>query len=844
MTLQGLTESEAQERLLRDGPNELQGDVQRGFLSAAWNVLRQPMFLLLLGAGTLYVFLGDLFDAVALLFAVVAMIATTLYQDRKSERAVHKLKELTTPLSRVLRDGVERAVPTRELVRGDVVLLREGDRVPADGVVIECTNLRVDESLLTGESVPVDKLPASEERLLPPGSDDSGSAYAGTLVVQGTGHARVLATAGYTAMGRIGAALRQTEQKRSLLGQEVDRVVRRIALGGALLCAAVILAYGLLEGDFVQGWLAGITLAMAILPEEAPVVLTVFTLLGAFRIAKHGVIARRPEAIESLGSATVLCIDKTGTITENRMRVAMLCPRDGDALAVGRTLPQSVPEAVHELLEFGVLACAPNPHDPMDQALRTLGETALRDTEHLHREYVREQEYPLTRSLLAVSHLWSTDAARGHVAAAKGAPEAIADLCHLDAEAMRALMAQAESLAASGLRVLGVAHARYEQERHPDDAHTFEFVLSGLIGFEDPVRESVPAAMAAFRHAGVRVVMITGDHAATARAISEQAGMALQHGVMLGKDFAALDEPARIAAVQTHSVFARAAPEHKLMLVRALESAGELVAMTGDGVNDAPALKASHIGIAMGARGTDVAREASALVLTNEDFGAIAHSIVLGRRIFDNLRKAMRYILSVHVPIAAMALLPVLLGMPPMFFPIHVVFLEMVIDPACTIALEAEEPDPRVLTQPPRRAGGLFSRRAVVVSVLQGMSLLVAVLAVFVLALRHTSEEQARALSFVTLVVGNLALILVQRSGDRSALSTLLRTRNVPANVLSLAALVALALSLLVPLLRELFHFALPEPTHLALAAGAALVSVLWMDLLKQKPLLTDASAR
>ncbi len=835
-TWPGLSQSDAEARLARDGKNELEGDTSPSLWGAVLAIVRQPIFLLMLGAGVLYLVLGGLSDALALLGAVVAMIGLSLYQERKTERAVHELKQLTAPLAHVIRDGAPRTIENRLVVVGDVVILREGDRVPADAMVLDCTNLRVDESLLTGESVPLDKLPGTEAALLaPPGRDDETSVYAGTLVVRGTGVAVVRATGARTAIGSIGTSLRDTVTKKSVLRSEVDAVVRRVALGGLALCALLIVLYGVLAHDYLAGLLAAITLAMAILPEEFPVVLTVFTLLGAFRIAKHGVLARRPEAIEALGSASVLCVDKTGTITENKMRVAELRANVGEPFPVTTELPQQLPEAVHEVMEFAILASAPESFDPMDQALHALGERALRGTEHLHTDYTREQEYPLTRSLLAVTHLWRTAEAHGHVVAAKGAPEAIADLCHLSGEEATALLEQVAGMAARGQRVLAVARARLDQERHPEHAHDFVFSLVGLVGFEDPVRASVPAAMAAFAKAGVRVVMITGDHAATACALARQAGMDVAQGVMTGDQLAALSETERSAAVARVSVFARAAPDHKLLIVRALQAAGQLVAMTGDGVNDAPALKAAHIGIALGARGTDVAREAAALVLTNEDFGTIAQAIMLGRRVFENLRKAMMYILAVHIPIAGLALLPILLGLPAVLFPIHVVFLELVIDPACTIALEAEAPDPAALLAPPRAHGAaLFDRQVVLTSIAQGLALLVTIVIVYAVSLaQRLSVDQARALAFVTLVVGNLSLISVQRSRTRSALFTLLRSRNVPATALSLSTLAVLAATLLWPKARTFFHFALPPTSAIAVAVAAAMASVLWYDIVK-----------
>ncbi len=832
----GLSSERARAQLLVDGPNELGSDAATGFWHSAFEVVREPMLLLLLAAGGIYLVLGSARDALTLLFAVAAMIGMALFQKRKTEHAVSRLKQLSAPQARVVRDGREQAIATAEVVQGDVVLLREGDRIAADAALVSSSNLRVDESLLTGESVPVDKLPGEfDQPLLPPESGSTALVYAGTLVVQGHGACVVRATGARSAMGRIGMALTSTQPPASPLQLEVRRMVRVIAILGGLLCALLAVVYGLSQHDATRGLLAGITLAMSILPEEMPVVLAVFTTLGAFRISKFQVLARRAEAVEALGSATVLCVDKTGTITENRMRIAVLAPIGGADYEVVAHAGESLPEEVHELLEYGVLASQPASPDGMERAFHSFGEAALHGTEHLRPEYTREQEYPLTRDMLAVSHLFRAGDTSGHVVAAKGAPEAVADLCHLDAQASAQLLERATAMAKSGLRVLAVARARYEPSNHPTNQHDFDFAVLGLVGLEDPVRASVPAATAAFRRAGVRVVMITGDHADTARAIARKAGLDVGAGVLTGAELGQLGERERNAAVAHTNVFARCNPEHKLQLIHALTAAGELVAMTGDGVNDAPALKAAHIGIAMGVHGTDVAREAAALVLATEDFGAIAQAIVVGRRVLANLRKAMTYVVAVHVPIAGMALAPVLLGMPAMLLPVHLVFLELVIDPACTIALEAEEPDEDLAGASPSKAGrSLLARSTLLRSVVQGFALFGAVFAVYAVSLSQgQTTNQARAAGFISIVVGNLALILVQRSSTRSALATLLHAPNPIANLLSSLALLVLAATLAVPGLRTVFYFALPPTAACVGAVIAALAGVLWYDLWK-----------
>ncbi|HYQ80139.1 MAG TPA: HAD-IC family P-type ATPase, partial [Anaeromyxobacteraceae bacterium] len=732
--LTGLTGREAAARLAAEGPNELSRDRPRGLLRTVLDVLREPMLLLLLAAGSVYLVLGDLREALVLLFFVWVVVAITLVQERKTERALSALRDLSSPRALVVRDGARLRIPGREVVRGDLLVLSEGDRVPADAVLRQASGLEVDESLLTGESVPVRKRAAAgEPEGARPGGDDLPFAYAGTLVVRGHGLAEVRATGARSEMGRIGTALAGIETGRTALQREVGRLVAVVAMGGAGLCAALVAAYGLLRGDWLQGLLAGIALAMAVLPEEFPVVLTIFMAMGAWRISRSRVLTRRLPAIEALGAATVLCSDKTGTMTENRMRLARLWAPGALHVVDGEPLP----EAVHEVVEFGILASQRDPFDPMERAFHRLGGESLAGTEHLHGGWELVREYPLSPELLAMSHVWRSPDRGRLVVAAKGAPEAIADVCHLEAVRAAEVRAHVAEMGADGLRVLAVARAYAEAGPLPERQHDFEFDLVGLVGLEDPVRPGVPAAVQECTGAGVRVVMITGDAPDTARAIARQVGMPDQE-VLTGSDLESTSDEVLRRRVGHAEVFARVVPEQKLRLVQALRANGEVVAMTGDGVNDAPALKAADIGVAMGGRGTDVAREAADLVVTDDDFSSIVAAVRLGRRVYENLRRAMAYVLAVHVPIAGLSLLPLLLGWPMVLFPLHIVFLELIVDPACSLAFEAEPGDPGLMRRPPRRAEArLFDLRLVGVALLQGASLLGATLYVYRLQMEH-----------------------------------------------------------------------------------------------------------
>ncbi|MBI1820283.1 MAG: cation-translocating P-type ATPase [Nitrospirae bacterium] len=833
-SIQGLSEQEATRRLKEEGYNELPADRSRDLWALLLGVLKEPMFLLLLAAGTVYIVLGDLAGAFTLLVSIFGIIGITLYQEQKVERVLEALRDLSSPRALIVRDGKPVRVAGREVVRGDFLVVEEGDRVPADAVILSSKGLMVDESLLTGESVPVRKFPDEKKSVMErPGGEGSSFLYSGSLVVQGRGVAEVLATGPNSELGRIGKVLQKQSLGKTPLQQETGRLVRTVAVLGLLSCGLVVLIFGLIRGGWLEGILNGLTLAMAILPEEFPVVLTVFLALGAWRISRQRVLTRRPSAIEALGSAMVLCVDKTGTLTQNRMEVKKLF--SGSAVyPVQSHDSERLPENFHSLLEFSILASEINPFDPMEKAFQELGKRYLVQTEHLHSDWTLVHEYALEPALMAMSHVWKASDGEEFVVATKGAPEAIADLCHLTETRQADLARQATAMAAEGLRVLGVAKASFQGNQWPSLQHDFNFEFVGLLGLADPLRSTVPAAIKECYSAGIRVVMMTGDYPITARAIARQAGLVPAENILTGSDLESLTETELSHGVKTTNIFARVAPEQKLRIVNAFKMNGQVVAMTGDGVNDAPALKGAHIGIAMGKRGTDVAREASSLVLLDDDFTSIVHAVRLGRRIHDNLQKAMSYLLAVHVPIAGMSLLPLIFGWPVMFMPIHIVFMEFIIDPACSIVFEAEEEEGDVMKRPPRDPDEpLFRRKTLMFLLLQGVIVLGIVLGIFGIALSYgLGERHARALAFTTLIISNLAQILTNRSLT-SPLWAALKKPNSALWWIFGGTLIFLGLALYLPGLRGLFKFAplsFLEMTLCFLLGGG---SALWVEALK-----------
>jgi Ca2+-transporting ATPase len=828
----GLSEVEARNRLAKDGPNELPASRPRGVLRLLREVALEPMFLLLVACGAIYMALGDRHEALMLLAFVFVVMAITFVQQRRTERSLEALRDLSSPRALVVRDGQARRVAGRELVCEDIVLLAEGDRVPCDIRLVESSNLAVDESLLTGESAPVVKQagPSADAATGVAGDNSAAMVYSGTLVTQGTAHGRVTATGERSALGRIGKSLESLGSEITPIQRETRRIVNRVAAVGLALAGGLAIAYWVVRGDWLHSLLAGLTLAMAILPEELPVVLTLFLGLGAWRLARENVLARSIPAVELLGATTVLCVDKTGTLTANRMAIRRLWSASAayDALQAGDT---PLPEALHGVLEFAVLASHRRAFDPMESAITSAGQRWLADTEHLHADWTLIDDYPLSREMLAMSRAWQSPDLRARMIAAKGAPEAIVDLCHLDAARHARIAGEVSVMAGEGLRVLGVAQATFDADVLPVNQHDFAFEFLGLLGLEDPVRPEVPQAIAECHAAGIRVVMMTGDHPATAMSVARQVGLPVDGETISGSELAGLSVDELAARLGRTHIFCRVLPDQKLRLVQAFRARGDIVAMTGDGVNDAPALKAADIGVAMGARGTDVAREASALVLLKDDFSSILTAVRYGRRVFANLRKAIVFVVAVHVPIVGLSLLPVFLGWPILLMPVHILFLQLIIDPACSVVFEAEPLEADAMTAKPRRADArLFDAAILTRGLWQGAGLLAMLLVVYA-GVRSIakSDEMARALTFTVLVLSNLGLIHVNRSWGRTSWRGA-DASNSPFAWIALATLVLLGCVLAVPDISRLFSFVQPTPALLLAGVGVALLSLLWFE--------------
>jgi Ca2+-transporting ATPase len=817
--MQGLTSAEAVRRLTEFGYNELGVSRPKNILKIALEVVREPMFLLLITCGTLYLLLGDYKEGIILLCTIFIIIFITFYQYRKTERALEALRKLSSPRSLVIRDGIEVRIPGREVVPGDLMVLHEGDRISADGTLLDATHLMIDESLLTGESVPVIKTPESK------GEAQSHFVFSGTLVVHGSGKALVAQTGDKTKFGLIGASLGQLEQEETRLQKEMKLLIKKLFIIGIVVSIGVILLYYYTRGNFLQSLINGLAASIAILPEEFPVILTVFMALGAWRLSKKNVLTRRPSAIESLGAATVLCSDKTGTITLNKMEVAAIY--DGHQICQRENFSAST-QSIRHTLAMAHLATPEDSIDPMEQAIQLAFHGPM-NTIDKHHKLIRE--YPWSHDFFAMSRIVDHPEIPGYITAAKGAPETIFSMCHLEPSALNKHMEAVNELASLGFRVIGIASAPAQTGPFPEHQTGFQFHFEGLLAFEDPIRPEARLAIEECHQAGIRVIMMTGDYPATARNIAIQAGLPSKGKVITGEQLEQMDDHELIRKIRKTSVFARVVPEQKLRIVQALKANGEIVAMTGDGVNDAPALKASDIGIAMGNKGTDVAREASSLVLLDDHFASIVGGIRTGRRIFDNLQKAMSYVLAIHIPIIGMAMLPAFFPMlPVVMMPLHIVFLELIIDPVCSVAFESEQEEKGIMQRPPRHTSHkFFGGRRILFSLFQGALLLVMVLLVYFYTIyTGYTEEEIRAVTFAALIAGNIGLILTNLSRTRN-LFAILAERNLALVLILNSAVFLLALMFAIPYLRDLFAFQFPGWVRLwpALAGAAVLVLIL-----------------
>ncbi|UKN00252.1 cation-translocating P-type ATPase [Paracrocinitomix mangrovi] len=813
----GLSSENASNLLKEYGYNELPTAKPKNIGRIALEVVKEPMFILLLICGLLYLLLGDYYEGIVLLCWIFIIIFITFYQYRKTEKSLDALRQLSSPRALVIRDGLQIRIPGREVVPGDIVLLNEGDRVPADATVIESNHLTIDESLLTGESVPVLK-----------GHDQTkDDIFSGTLVVQGSGLVEVKSTGVNTEFGKIGTSLKSIEKGTSPLQGEMKLLIRNLFIIGAIISVGVITAFYFTRGNFIESMINGLAAAMALLPEEFPVVLTIFMALGAWRLSKNKVLTRVPSTIETLGSATVLCSDKTGTITQNKMEVAVLYHNNQTYKKEDFV---SNKNEIENLLINLNLASTKDSIDPMEQAIFTEHEK-LFASNHIDQLL---KEYPLSKDLFAMTRVIKMSS-NNTIAFCKGAPEAVLKLCRLSEEESQRLLDKVHQFAAQGYRMIAAAKCELKDNNFPSSQSEFEFEFNGLVGFEDPIRPEVPDAIKECIKAGIKVIMITGDYPATAKSIATQIGLEHNDQVITGSELKEMSLDDLKNKIQDTQIFARIVPEQKLQIIEALKANNEIVAMTGDGVNDAPALKAADIGVAMGFKGTDVARESSSLVLLDDNFASIVSAIRSGRKIFDNLQKAMSYIIAIHIPIIGLVLMPAFFStLPILLMPMHIVFMELIIDPTCSIAFESEQEEKEIMNRPPRNPNErFFGWQKIMYSLLNGLLLLSMVVIIYFISIKEGhSETEVRTIAFSSLIIGNIFLILSSLSTTRSFISVF-KERNKAVYIIIFSALAVLLLVINVPFFQEIFSFTYPGSQHFVSAFLGALGLLLVLEIIK-----------
>ncbi|WP_455810105.1 cation-translocating P-type ATPase [Clostridium butyricum] len=817
--LGGLNSEEVEKLQKKYGMNELVIQEKPNMLKKFLGVFKEPMFLLLLIAATVYFLLGAPKDGAIMLVFVGFVASITFIQEWKTEKTMNALKDLTSPKVNTLRNGKNILIKSTELVPGDVVFLSEGERIPADCIVLEPSNFSVDESILTGESEYVMKVSTTQSEK----STDywkKDILYAGTLCVFGKCTAIVKFTGINTEYGKIGKAISEAKDEPTPLQKKVSILVKNIAIAGVILCISVMVASYFYSFNILNSILSGISLAMAIIPEEFPVVLTVFLSMGAYRLAKNNTLMRKISGVETLGSATVLCVDKTGTITQNKMKVKSIYS-DGRIFNNEDLKNQ-------ELSDLMVLSCEKDPYDPMEKAI--LEAANLSQLETLYK-YDLSKKIAFDSKTKRMANIYIKD--NKYYVAVKGSAETVLGLCNLDKETMDEINIEIDKMASNGLRVLALADCT--SEKVYEDLECYELTFKALVGLQDPPKEGVEEAIKLCKKAGIRVVMITGDYSKTAMAIGEEIGLKFTDKVIVGNEIDSLSENELCEVVKSCDVFSRVIPEQKMKIVKALKKNGEIVAMTGDGVNDAPALKSADIGIAMGQRGTEVAKEAAHMILMDDNFTTIVKSVKDGRRVYDNIRKAMVYILIIHIPIAAMAMFAPLFNLPPLLLPMHIMLLELIIDPTCSIVFEGEPAEANIMENPPRPPQEpLLTRNLTIKVVLQGVVMFLAAFMPFHYMIDlGISSEYARSFSLITFIVANVTLVLVNRSNTELLYHLIKEKGSKVRLIVNSMALIMVFAIVYIPILNGFFRTEKIGIYPLIFAIVLGFISTGWWEIVK-----------
>jgi Ca2+-transporting ATPase len=693
------------------------------------DILKEPMLLLLIAVTIIYVMVGNYSEALFMFGAIIAVSGISFYQDNRSKKALKALEKLNEPLSTVIRNSKVIQIPTHDIVVGDLCIVEEGKMINADGKIVHSNDFSVNEASLTGESFSVFKNPET----------DDNKVYSGTLVVSGLAVFEVENIGAKTKLGKIGQSIQNIKEEISPLQLQITKFVKWMAFIG-IAVFLMVWAYSFWQSrDIVQSLLAGLTLAMSILPEEIPVAFTTFMALGSWKLMKQGVIIKRSSIVETLGSTTVICTDKTGTITENSMKLKALFDFKSNQVFDDTSFDKS---ELSQLIQFAMWSSEPVPFDPMEKTLHKVYEET--QTSDQRKDFQMVHEYPLDGKPPMMTHIFENNSGE-RIIAAKGAPEAILAVSQLSEDEKENLRQQIQEFGQQGYRVLGVAKCDFEGNNFPEKQQDFKFNFLGFTVFYDPPKQNIQQVFKKIYDAGIKVKVITGDNADTTNAIAQQAGIKNNSPAVNGSEITHHSETELMTLSNETTLFTRMFPEAKLSVVNALKQSGEVVAMLGDGVNDAPALKAAHIGVAMGNKGTEIAKAAAALVITNDDLDKLIIGIEAGRRIYTNIKKAIQYIISIHIPIILTVSLPLFLGWiyPNIFTPVHVIFLELIMGPTCSIVYENEPIEKNAMQQKPRKMTETFLNwRELSISIIQGLMITVGVLFAYQLAVQNGAMKK------------------------------------------------------------------------------------------------------
>jgi len=819
----GLTSEQVKILQQQFGKNEISQQNNQSFFNKVFHIIIEPMFLLLIIAATIYFILGEPRDGAIMLIFVVGIISIDVIQEWKTDKTLKALKNLSAPRIRVIRDGKEILIESINLVVGDLMLLAEGDKIPADGIIIKANDLCVDESSLTGESEGVWKTVRNDEIIKDYWKKDY--CYAGTFVTQGSGQILVDKIGENTEYGKIGKNIAQAKDTKSPLKIQTDKLVKLCAGIAAVLFALVSgitylnLSNHLFKDRVIESILSGITLAMAMIPEEFPVILTVFLSMGAWRLAKQKSLVRKLPSVETLGAVSVLCVDKTGTITKNQMTVTEILPITNK----------------ENLIKFMGMACETNAYDPMEKAMllyckdNNFSEEILFSGELI-------SEYAFTNELKMMGHIWENDDKINITC--KGSPEKILALCNLTEKEKDITEKEIFKMSKKGLRVIAVGHQNIEDIKEvPKEIIKCKLILDGLIGLQDPPRDNIKKDIEKCIKAGIRVVMITGDNGITASSIAKQVGMPNSESIITGDILETMTDEQLQEKVKDINIFSRVIPQHKMRIVKAFKANGEIVAMTGDGVNDAPALKYADIGIAMGKRGSDVSREAADLILLDDNFSTIVNTIKDGRRIYDNIKKAIGYVFSIHIPIAFASLLAPLLSINSsslLFLPLHVVLLELLIDPTCSIVLERQPAESNIMDRKPRDVKEkLLTSKILIKSIIQGIIIFIGSFGAYYFYLKTNSAEVARSVGLSVLMISNILLVQVNNSNYDFIFQTAKKLiKDKILWIINIVTIIMLMVILYSPL-NEVLNLSPLSFKQLIIVVGISIVSVLWYEIVK-----------